>query len=1460
MLIRDWLKRLKGWVGPDLNRSKIRTNHPQAIHRERVTSIETLEERVLLTAWVSAGPTSIINGQLEGIAGLPLIGALNTVAPDPSNVDVVYVGAVNGGIWKTTNATSANPIWTPETDFQQSLSISSIEFDSTDLTHNTLIAGIGRFSSAALQGGPRTGLLSTTNGGATWTPIDGNGVLDGKNVYGVAARGSTLMASMNDADSHLTSDTGLFRSTNGGTSFTQLTVANSGLPQGIVFDLTSDPANSAVFYCGVIQAENGVNGIYKTSNTGANWTLVSGSSINSLLVNSTTSTIEMSVGTSNNLYVAVVNSGQLSGLFRSGDGGGTFTQLDTPTTNENGHLYGLEPDDDEDPGSSGGMHFSIIADPSNANLVYVGGDRQPSPGPDGVEGTADDTFPNSIGATQYDGRLFRIDASKAAGSQAVTLTHSNILSPGGGGTASNSAPHADSRDMAIDAQGRILEVDDGGIYLRTNPQNNTGDWFGVMGNLAVTEMHDVAYDSLSNTIISGNQDAGTTYQIVGGGPAYNALSNADGGEVAVDNTTLAGSNQSIRYSSYQSLAVFRRTVWDASGGLVSTTFPALTVTSGAPIVQDFRTPIALNVTDPKRMLFVGFNSVYESFDSGATISEINDGGINYGDDPQGSALAYGHPNNPDAIWFGSFNQVLVRTTLGGLLAPTATAFPGTASDIRQLALDTTTATANSAFVIDNAQIYRTTDTGSSWSDITGNLASVGAVDFRSVVFIPLSGLNALVVGTQTGVYYSIGPNYNTWKELGTGLPNTLSYDLEYNATDDVLVDGTTGRGAWILPNASQSIYNIDYGDAPDTTSGTGPGNYQTLKANNGPSHDTFLTQTTLFMGARVDGESNATPNVKANGDDAATSPDDEDGLIEPGQDLELTVGSAPVVRVRATNLTGSAATLYGWIDYNQDGVFTNGTERTSITVPAGTTNGTFILTFPVIPANTTAGSTYARFRLSSDAAAGASTGPAIGGEVEDYPASIALLTGGASNSLQNTKIANATNGGPTLTTNGLFGNAVASLGDLDGDGVPDLAVGQVGDNTAGTGRGAVQILFMNTNGTVKSSVKIGSGTNGGPTLANLDQFGSSVTSLGDLDGDGVTDLAVGAMGDDTGGTDRGAVYVLLLNSNGTVKSSVKLASGLNGGPTLLDGGLFGSSAASIGDLDGDGVTDLAVGATNDSTGGTNRGAVQVLFMSANGTVKSHVKLSSGSNGAPVLADQSQFGGSVTSLGDQNGDGSTDVAVGAVGAGTGGSVYVLQLNANGTVKASTALSSGTNGVPTLGSGDKFGTSITSLGDFDGDGVTDLAVGAPGDDFNGTDRGAVYVLLLNVTGTAKKSLRMASATNGVATLTDSDQFGSSVTLIGDLNRDGYPDLAVGAPGDDTGGNSRGAAYILFLQQPDTTPPVLNSFTRQTPSSSLTNADTLVFRATFNEAVQNVDVADFAVTGTTATITSVTAVSGS
>ena len=194
-----------------------------------------------------------------------------------------------------------------------------------------------------------------------------------------------------------------------------------------------------------------------------------------------------------------------------------------------------------------------------------------------------------------------------------------------------------------------------------------------------------------------------------------------------------------------------------------------------------------------------------------------------------------------------------------------------------------------------------------------------------------------------------------------------------------------------------------------------------------------------------------------------------------------------------------------------------------------------------------------------------------------------------------------------------FGFSVTSLGDLDGDTVPELAVGAQLDDDGGENRGAVWVLFLNNNGTVKSAQKI-SDTQGGFTgvLDNGDSFGTSVANLGDLDGDGIPEMAVGAGGDEDGGSascegstigycPRGAVWVLFMNKFGLVKSHQKISQTQGfffGDLDDYDG--FGQSVTNLGDLDGNGIPDLAVGANGDDDGGSgwlaDHGAVWELFL------------------------------------------------------------------------------------------------------------------------------------------------------------------------------------------------------------------------------------------------------------------------
>jgi len=320
-----------------------------------------------------------------------------------------------------------------------------------------------------------------------------------------------------------------------------------------------------------------------------------------------------------------------------------------------------------------------------------------------------------------------------------------------------------------------------------------------------------------------------------------------------------------------------------------------------------------------------------------------------------------------------------------------------------------------------------------------------------------------------------------------------------------------------------------------------------------------------------------------------------------------------------------------------------------------------------------------------------------------------------------------------------FGAALANLGDLDGDGVTDLAVGLPLTDADGPGKGAVWILFLKNDGTVKQQQIISATTVDGLKLDDEDFFGSALANLGDLDGDGRIELAVGAPGDDDGGEDgsRGAIWVLTLTHDGKVYRKQKIsASGGFDGP-LAEFDQLGQSLAVLGDVNQDGVTDMAAGVSRlDDEEIQARGAIWLLFMKADGTIDHQQEISqlSGLFGAGP-SDGARYGSALAGIGDTNGDGIPDLVVGAPSHRDNtkkrdqGAIWILSLKRDGLVEDASRLTTKTDKLRSdLDKDDQFGWSIANLGDLDGDDKVDLVIGAPGDDDGGDERGAVWLALL------------------------------------------------------------------------------------------------------------------------------------
>jgi len=320
-----------------------------------------------------------------------------------------------------------------------------------------------------------------------------------------------------------------------------------------------------------------------------------------------------------------------------------------------------------------------------------------------------------------------------------------------------------------------------------------------------------------------------------------------------------------------------------------------------------------------------------------------------------------------------------------------------------------------------------------------------------------------------------------------------------------------------------------------------------------------------------------------------------------------------------------------------------------------------------------------------------------------------------------------------------FGYSVSSAGDVNADGYDDIIIGApYEDGTAGR----ATIIFGNSSMASYSILLLSS-----PTGWYDDYFGISVAGSGDVNGDGYADVVIGCPNDDLYGIDRGAAYVFFGGSSMNTTPDVVLAPA-----PYTSAGEFGQFASFAEDVNGDGFADVLVSAPGDGSvflylGGTSMNNAYDLIYSG------------------VYAD---------GAGDVNGDGYSDVVFGG-----NGEVYICF---GGAVPGNNPdiTFTGETGF------DSFGNSIAGAGDINGDGYDDIIIGAFSNDAGGTDAGRAYVYF---GGEQIDNIKDAILTGAAA----GDWFGLSVAAAGDVNGDGYADLIVGSPRNDTNGSNAGRAYL-------------------------------------------------------------------
>ncbi len=399
------------------------------------------------------------------------------------------------------------------------------------------------------------------------------------------------------------------------------------------------------------------------------------------------------------------------------------------------------------------------------------------------------------------------------------------------------------------------------------------------------------------------------------------------------------------------------------------------------------------------------------------------------------------------------------------------------------------------------------------------------------------------------------------------------------------------------------------------------------------------------------------------------------------------------------------------------------------------------------------------------------------------------------------------------------GLSLNTAGDINGDGIDDIIIGATAaKNSSEVQTGASYIIFGSNAGFPASIDAINiDGSNGFTVYGNNsnDRFGHSVSFAGDVNGDGIDDIIMGASLVDTATvTNAGACYVLFGRTTGFPAVIDAATISGNSGFSIIgiaEDDRVGDAVSTAGDINADGLDDMIIGVRLANPNGNNSGAAYIVYGN-NSTAGFPDTLSlsdlDGNNGFTLTSGEtirSRFGVSVNSAGDLNADGFNDVVIGAsiTGPNSSGSAYVIFGRSSGFPSLMNLTSlDGSNGFVFHGisANNQAGRSVSSAGDINGDGIGDLIVGAPGAGVVGSDNpGSSYVVFGS--SMAFSGVINAADLNGTNGFTINgtvaeNRLGISVGSAGDINVDGLDDIIIGAIGVDANGAEKsGASYILF-----------------------------------------------------------------
>lgn len=647
--------------------------------------------------WKARGP---FNGNPLGG-----VGRINRVVFDPTNSQIVWAGAPAGGLWKSTDGGSS---WSTNTDLLPNLGVSDIAIDPTNTQIMYLATG-------DKDGGDTYsyGLLKSIDGGGTW---NSTGL---KFNITQLTRISGIYINPNNTDIIVVGTrSGIYRSIDAGASF-------SLIQSGIFNRIIQQPGNPDVLYSSTIISSS--SDVWRSTNNGLSWTQMNNVGIPSNGIRR----MEIAVTPDDSTYVYALGTNSnngLEGVYRSTDTGLTWTKR---TTTNSPNLLGWSTVG-SDSGGQGWYDLALAVDPNDKDLIYTGG--------------------------------VNVWRSNSGGSTWTLSGHWF-----GGGNAAY--VHADVHDLHFTPDGRLYAGTDGGVYRRPATNNN---WVSLNDGMNISQYYRISGDGNDTTLLlAGAQDNGT-HRLNNG--TWDDILGGDGMDCAVN-----PKNSSVVYASSQ-YGNFRKSTNRGSNFNASFGLPNSVRGSGAWV-----TPIRIDPIHPDT-LYIGFSSMYRSFNAGISFSSVGSG-YNGGDIDQ-IAIS---PTHTNVVYIAENADFYRSDNYAGSFINLSNKIPGSRT-ITQIAVafdDPMHVYITKSGYTNGEKIFESFDGGDNWNNITNNLPNIPA----NCVVPSRNAEEGLYVGTDLGVFYT-DVNIDGWVAYNSGLPNVIVRDLEINYVDNKLKAGTYGRGIW----------------------------------------------------------------------------------------------------------------------------------------------------------------------------------------------------------------------------------------------------------------------------------------------------------------------------------------------------------------------------------------------------------------------------------------------------------------------------------------------------------------------------------------------------------------------------------------------------------------------------------------------------------------------------------------